>query len=65
MLNVLNYVLFFTPQVRIVCISDTHCKTKNLVLPPGDILLHSGDFTARGKIEEVQAFAKFIGRFTL
>ena len=33
--------------LRIVCISDTHGKTKDMVLPSGDVLVHAGDFTRR------------------
>jgi len=32
-------------SLRIVCISDTHSGHHQLHLPPGDILIHSGDFT--------------------
>src|SRR5437868_4454902 len=31
--------------MRIVCISDTHEQHRDLVLPPGDLLIHAGDFT--------------------
>jgi Calcineurin-like phosphoesterase len=34
-----------TPLMRIVCISDTHELHPELVVPPGDILIHAGDFT--------------------
>lgn len=29
---------------KIVCISDTHREEHNIILPKGDILIHSGDF---------------------
>ena len=48
-------------QVRIVCISDTHNKTGRLVVPHGDVLLHAGDFTMKGKLNELDDFAEFIG----
>ena len=32
-------------------------------LPPGDVLLVAGDFTSRGKVEELTEFNKFLGRF--
>jgi 3',5'-cyclic AMP phosphodiesterase CpdA len=38
---------------RFVCISDTHAR--NFDVPPGDVLLHSGDLTRMGRQEE---FAK-------
>jgi predicted phosphodiesterase len=31
--------------MKIVCISDTHEKHKQLNLPKGDVLIHAGDFT--------------------
>jgi len=32
-------------SLTIVCISDTHCKF--VELPPGDILIHCGDFSRK------------------
>jgi len=32
-------------MVRIICLSDTHELHRELVVPPGDILIHAGDFT--------------------
>ncbi|XP_078490842.1 metallophosphoesterase MPPED2-like [Ciona intestinalis] len=50
-------------HTRFVCISDTHSKHRNLIydLPKGDVLLHCGDFTERGKLEEVQDFNDWLG----
>lgn len=48
--------------VTFVCISDTHSKTSQLVLPPGDVLLHTGDFTYKGHPEEVEAFNSFVAK---
>lgn len=39
--------------IRIVCISDTHNNIPEDV-PPGDILIHAGDMTNEGSIEEIQ-----------
>jgi Icc-related predicted phosphoesterase len=47
-------------KIKIVCISDTHTFHKNLNLPSGDILIHSGDFTFKGKREEIQDFNNFL-----
>lgn len=46
--------------LKIVCISDTHNVTDNLILTSGDILIHAGDFTKTGKKSEVQHFAHFM-----
>ena len=37
---------------RFVCISDTH--TRSFPVPPGDVLLHSGDLTNTGTYREFQ-----------
>jgi len=39
-----------------VCLSDTHSKHSGLIVPDGDILLHSGDFSMMGYDHEVRAF---------
>lgn len=47
--------------VRILCVSDTHGLHKQLTsLPPADILVHTGDFSMRGRENEVIAFNKWI-----
>jgi len=55
--------------VRFIIISDTHSyeskkmaiKTALEEIPDGDVLLHCGDFTNVGKLEEVQSFAQWFG----
>lgn len=49
-------------EVTFVCISDTHTHTQNLQLPPGDVLIHAGDFSYAGLPEEVSAFNDFLAR---
>jgi len=44
--------------MKLVCISDTHMSTPDL--PEGDILIHAGDATFRGTIDEVSKFAEYI-----
>ncbi|KAF2203406.1 Metallo-dependent phosphatase [Delitschia confertaspora ATCC 74209] len=45
----------FEPRVRVVCISDTHELTLDEgKLPGGDILIHAGDLTNSGSIQEIQ-----------
>lgn len=41
------------PRIRIVCISDTHTNTTEI--PDGDLLIHAGDLTNAGTVEEIQA----------
>lgn len=38
--------------MKIVCISDSHCQLDKITIPDGDILVHSGDLTYRGTIQE-------------
>lgn len=35
--------------MRVVCISDTHELHRELAVPPGDLLIHAGDFTFFGR----------------
>ena len=48
--------------MKLVLISDTHTMHEDLVLPQGDILIHSGDFTGRGKPHEVEEFFGWLER---
>lgn len=47
--------------MRVVVVSDTHGRHGKLPpLPGGDVLIHAGDFTARGAAEEVAPFARWL-----
>ena len=37
---------------RFVCISDNHSETFNV--PPGDVLLHSGDLSSWGYVDQLE-----------
>jgi predicted phosphohydrolase len=41
------------PAIRVVCISDTH-SLQYKPIPDGDLLIHAGDMTRRGTIQELQ-----------
>lgn len=47
-------------MIKFWCVSDTHSFTDNLVLEPGDVLIHCGDFTVRGTREETEKFAEWL-----
>ena len=47
--------------MRIVAISDTHGRHRDLDVPPGDVLIHAGDITLFGTINEVRDFNDFLG----
>lgn len=42
--------------MKIVAISDTHCRHKSVKLPPGDLLIHAGDVSYKGELSEVKDF---------
>jgi Icc-related predicted phosphoesterase len=44
---------------RIVCISDTHNCNEKIDVPEGDILIHSGDATITGTVEEIKRFNRW------
>lgn len=46
--------------LRLVVLSDTHGLHGDLEVPPGDVLIHAGDLTRRGDLEEVRAFDAFL-----
>lgn len=43
-------------MTKIVCISDTHNRHRDITLPEGDILVHAGDSTNMGRVNEVEDF---------
>ena len=46
-------------KFTLVCISDTHNRTDSLIIPPGDVLVHAGDFTFDGSYKQVRHFTRF------
>ena len=49
-------------MVKIVAISDVHCKFDALVIPKCDILISCGDYSFRGTNEEVQKFHAWLNK---
>ena len=47
--------------MRIVCISDTHTLHRRFEIPDGDLLLHAGDLSSRGREHEIQDFNEWLG----
>lgn len=41
-------------RIRLVCISDTHTQ-KPTSIPAGDVLIHAGDLTNLGTVQEIQS----------
>lgn len=42
--------------MKIICISDTHSQHQQLLVPPGDVLIHAGDLTEGGTEREIVDF---------
>jgi len=45
--------------MRFVLISDTHMAHDKLVVPDGDVIIHAGDATWKGRLPEIGAFANW------
>ena len=56
----------YTPNnpyvVRFVCLSDTHSYHNKVKMPKGDVLLHTGDFTMKGRADEIVSFSKWLAK---
>jgi len=48
-------------SIRLVAISDTHGLHRHLTIPDGDILVHAGDITGYGQVEQVADFNEWLG----
>ena len=47
-------------MTKIVILSDTHNKHRYLGGPDGDILIHAGDFTSMGTLDEISSFLHWL-----
>jgi predicted phosphohydrolase len=50
-----------TGIARVVCMGDSHSRHASVKVPPGDVLLHSGDFSMFGNRAHVEAFNAWLG----
>ena len=48
-------------KIKIVAISDTHSRHRGITVPDGDILIHAGDATMVGRIDEIAEFNRWLG----
>lgn len=46
--------------MKFVAFSDSHGAHHKVSLPPGDVLLFSGDLCSSGRLEEVEKFGRFL-----
>jgi Calcineurin-like phosphoesterase len=49
-------------NLRLVVLSDTHGRHRDLEVPEADLLIHAGDFTRHGKEHEVAAFGAWLAQ---
>ncbi|NJM06689.1 metallophosphoesterase [Candidatus Gracilibacteria bacterium] len=47
--------------MHLVLISDTHTQHNNLSVPDGDVLVHAGDITRAGSIDDLDDFNTWLG----
>ena len=47
-------------KARVICVSDTHNRHRDLEIQDGDILIHAGDITQRGTLPELQDFNEWL-----
>lgn len=47
-------------MTKIVAISDTHCMHRQVKVPEGDVLIHSGDISSRGEWHVFIDFVKWL-----
>lgn len=56
-----KYFIPSTEQpLRLVIVSDTHNYVNRIPMPPGDILIHAGDFTVYGSDREIEEFREWL-----
>lgn len=48
-------------MIKVIAISDTHTKHNKLNIPEGDILIHAGDFSSKGHIDDLIKFNTWLG----
>lgn len=49
--------------MKIVCISDTHCKHNKLIIPECDVLIFSGDMCSNGDLSQVSNFSRWLKKY--
>ena len=47
--------------MKLITIADTHGLHRSFEIPDGDILVHAGDLTRHGTLEDVYEFNDFLG----
>jgi len=53
-------VIIINNVMRIVAIADTHGLHNSIVIPGGDVLIHAGDFTSHGTLDNLIDFCTWL-----
>ena len=48
--------------MKICCLSDSHCHQRKIKVPEADLIIHAGDFTYHGELDEVNKFLDWYGK---
>lgn len=48
--------------MKFVCISDTHNRHEELIIPEADMIVHSGDLTSTGTTRQIREFCEWYGK---
>lgn len=48
-------------MLRLICMSDTHSLHRRVTVPPGDVLIHAGDLTGHGELDELRDLNDWLG----
>jgi Icc-related predicted phosphoesterase len=48
--------------MKLILLSDTHCRLRKVTVPNGDLLLHAGDLTFQGNVQEISQELRELGR---
>jgi len=48
--------------MKLTLISDTHCRLRKIIVPESDLLLHAGDLTFQGNVQEISQELRELGR---
>lgn len=49
--------------MKLVVMSDTHGRHRDVSVPEGDVLIHAGDFTSRGGLSDVEEFDDWLAQY--
>lgn len=51
--------------MKIICISDTHSRHREIIVPKGDLIIHAGDICSQGNKKEVLNFLNWFTKLDI